>query len=49
MAHVQNHKQLHVWVPASVHDRLVELAKTKKQPKTMLVRAAILRAVEAAS
>ena len=47
MSAVQNHKQLHVWVPVSIHDRLVQLAKAKKQPKTTIVRAAILRAVEA--
>lgn len=46
MAHIQNHKQLHVWVPESIHERLVQLAKAKKQPKTTIVRAAILRAVE---
>lgn len=44
---VANHKQLHVWVPESIHERLVELAKAKRQPKTVIVRAAIQRAVEA--
>jgi predicted DNA-binding protein len=44
---VANHKQLHVWIPETVHERLVRLAKAKGQPKTVLIRAAILRVVEA--